>query len=61
MRLINGVRAVGGTLNVGDNLAAGNYGAATLDLIGVAGNTFQMLRPCFPGDVQVLTRRGWVR
>ncbi|MEM4725183.1 MAG: polymorphic toxin-type HINT domain-containing protein, partial [Candidatus Hadarchaeum sp.] len=44
-----------------DNLAAGNYGAAALDLVGVAFNSFQMVRPCFPGDVQVLTRRGWVR
>ncbi|MEJ5277289.1 MAG: polymorphic toxin-type HINT domain-containing protein, partial [Thermogemmata sp.] len=60
-RVINGVQAVGGALNAGDNLAAGNYGAATLDLVGVAGNSFQMLRPCFPGEVQVLTRRGWVR
>jgi len=61
VRVINGIQAFGGSLNAGDNLAAGNYGAAALDLIGVAGNSFQMLRPCFPGEVQVLTRRGWVR
>jgi hypothetical protein len=49
VRVINGIQAFGGSLNAGDNLAAGNYGAAALDLIGVAGNSFQMLRPCFPG------------
>jgi hypothetical protein len=61
VRVINGIQALGGTLNARDNLAAGNYGAAALDLVGVSGNIFQMLRPCFPGEVQVLTRRGWVR
>jgi hypothetical protein len=61
VRVINGIQAFGGTLNARDNLAAGNYGAAALDLVGVSGNIFQMLRPCFPGEVQVLTRRGWVR
>jgi RHS repeat-associated protein len=61
LRWLTGVQAVGGSINAGENLAAGNYGAAVLDLVGVAGNSFQMRRPCFPGDVQVLTRRGWVR
>ena len=61
VRVINGVQTGVGVVNAADNLAAGNYVAATEDLLGVMGNSFQVVRPCFPGDVQVLTRRGWVR
>jgi hypothetical protein len=55
------MQAVGGTINTVENVADGKYGAAILDGVGVLGNVALMTRACFTCDMQVLTRRGWVR
>jgi hypothetical protein len=60
-RLLNGMQAVGGTINAVENMVDGKYGAAILDGVGVLGNMALMTRACFTGDMHVLTRRGWVR
>jgi hypothetical protein len=55
------MQATGGVLNARDNVVDGKYGAAILDGVGVLGNIALMTRACFTGDMQVLTRHGWVR
>jgi hypothetical protein len=68
--LVNSWDAVLGHLRTGWFAQVSN-GAAGLANPGAMGRTLgqglrwlngvQMRRPCFPGEVQVLTRRGWVR
>ncbi len=58
LRFINGVQAVGGSINAGQNIAKGNYGGAALDLFGVGMNGFQMFRPCFLAGTPLLTPTG---
>ena len=58
VRLINAGQAVGGTINAGENVLAGNYGSALLDVVGVAGNAGQVLRPCFAAGTPIRTKTG---
>ena len=58
VRLINAGQAVGGTINAGENLAHGNIIEAGFDLIGVAGNASQVVRPCFAAGTPIRTPTG---
>ena len=58
VRLINVGQAIGGTINAGENIANGNYVSAGFDLIGVAGNSSQVFRPCFAAGTPVRTATG---
>ena len=60
VRLINAGQAVGGTINAGENVLAGNYGSALLDVVGVAGNAGQVLRPCFAAGTPIRTKTGTI-
>ena len=58
VRLINAGQAIGGTINAGENIANGNYWEAGFDLVGVAGNAGQVLRPCFAAGTPIRTKTG---
>jgi hypothetical protein len=61
LRALNGLQAVGGGFNLLENVENGNFLMAALDGLGILGNVATMLRACFTGDMQILTRRGQVR
>jgi hypothetical protein len=58
VRLINAGQAIGGTINAGENIANGNYWEAGFDLVGVAGNASQVVRPCFAAGTPIKTGSG---
>jgi hypothetical protein len=58
VRLINAGQAIGGTINAGENIANGNYWEAGFDLVGVAGNASQVVRPCFAAGTPIKTKTG---
>ncbi|MFM8933353.1 MAG: polymorphic toxin-type HINT domain-containing protein, partial [Gemmataceae bacterium] len=58
VRLINAGQAIGGSINAGENIANGNYWEAGFDLIGVAGNASQVVRPCFAAGTPIRTTSG---
>ena len=60
VRLINAGQAIGGTINAGENIANGNYWEAGFDLVGVAGNAGQVLRPCFAAGTSIKTKTGTI-
>ena len=58
VRLINAGQAIGGTINAAENIANGNYWEAGFDLVGVAGNASQVVRPCFAAGTPIRTGSG---
>lgn len=61
LRVINGVQLIGNGITAIENIMAGNYLAAGLNVLGMLGNLSSMSRACFTGEMQVKTGRGWVR
>ena len=59
LKFINGIQAVGGLVNAGENLSQGNFIAAGFDLLGVAGNVSQLGQSCFTGDTKLMARSAW--
>ena len=59
LKFINGIQAVGGLVNAGENLSQGNFIAAGFDLLGVAGNVSQLGQSCFTGETKLMARSAW--
>ncbi len=59
-RTLNGIQAVGGAFNAGENFANGKPLQAGVDLLGVAGNLATFKLQCFVAGTPIRTPTGWI-
>lgn len=59
LRVINGLQLIGNGISAVENIMAGNYLAAGLNVLGMLGNLTQLSRACFTGDTKLIARGAW--
>jgi Pretoxin HINT domain len=59
LRVINGMQLIGNGINAVQNIMAGNYLSAGMDILGMLGNLSKLTSACFTGDTKLYARGQW--
>lgn len=59
LRAFQGVQLIGNGISAVENILAGNYLAAGMNILSMLGNLSQMARACFTGDTKLMARGTW--